>query len=47
MGKRAASAQGKTTPGSEVSGGKHLKWSDKDKEAQRSPAVIARDFLED
>ena len=40
MNKRAASAQGETTPGYEVSGGKCLRRSDPDEEAQKSPIVI-------
>ena len=43
MRKRAASAQGETTPASKVSGGKRLKWSSPDEEAQRSLVVIVEE----
>ena len=45
MCKRVASAQGKTTPGSEVSGGKSPKRSFQDKEAHRSPTIVTVDSL--
>ena len=40
MRKRAASAQGETSLGSEVLGGKRPKLSSPNKEAQKSPTVI-------
>ena len=43
---RAASAQGETTPGFEVFGGKRPKRSSSDEEAQKSLAVITVDSLE-
>ena len=43
MRKRAVSAQGEITPGFELSGGKRLKWSGPDEEAQRSPVVVIVD----
>ena len=43
MRKRAVSAQGKTTPDSEVSGGNRPKLSGLDEEAQKSLAVITVD----
>ena len=46
MNKRAVSAQGETTPDSEVPGSKHPKWSGPDKEAQKSPIVITVDSPE-
>ena len=46
MCKRAASAQGETTPGSEVSGGKHPKRFGPDEEAQKSSPVIIVDSPE-
>ena len=39
----ASGAQGETTPGSEVSGGKCPKWSGLDEEAQKSLTVITVD----
>ena len=46
MCKLAASAQGETTLGSEVFGGKHLKRSGPDEEAQKNSSVITVDSLE-
>ena len=45
MRKRAVSAQGETTPDSEVSSGKRPKRSGQDKEAQKSLVVITVDSL--
>ena len=44
--KQAASAQGETTLGSEVSRGKRRKWSSPDEETQRSSTVIVVDSPE-
>ena len=44
--RRAASAQGETTPGFEVSGGKCPKRSGLDEEAWKSPTIIVVDSLE-
>ena len=44
--KRAASAQGETTPGSEVPGGKCLKRSGLNEEVQKISTVITSDSLE-
>ena len=41
--KRAVSAQGKTTPCSEVPGGKRSKRSGLDEEVQKSPTVVSLD----
>ena len=46
MRKLSTSTQGKTTPGFEVQGGKHLKWSSPDEEAQKSPILIIADSPE-
>ena len=46
MRKRATSAQGETTPGFEVSGGKCPKQSGPDEEAQKSMAIITMDSPE-
>ena len=46
MRKRVASAQGETTPDSDVPGGKRPKWSGPDEEAQKSPTVITVDSSE-
>ena len=46
MRKRAASAQGKTTPGLKVSSDKPSKWSGLDEEAQKSSIVIIMDSPE-
>ena len=46
MRKRAMSAQGETTPGSKVSGGKRPKQFSLDEKAQRSPVIIAMDSPE-
>ena len=46
MSKRAASAQGETTPSSKVSSGKRPKLSGPDEEARMRPAIIAVDSLE-
>ena len=46
MFKQAASAQGETTPGSEVPGSKHPKRSGLNEEVQNSPTVITSDSLE-
>ena len=43
MHKRAASAQGETTPGSKVCGEKRSRWSGPDEKAQKSPTVITMD----
>ena len=43
MRKWATSAQGETTPGSEVSGNKRPKRSDPNEEAQKSPTIITVD----
>ena len=40
MRKRATNAQGLTAPSAEVTGGKHLKLTDLDEEAHKSPTVI-------
>ena len=40
------SAQGETTPSSEVPSDKHPKWFSPDDEAQKSPDVITVDSLE-
>ena len=46
MRKRAASAQGETTPSFEVLGSKHLKRSSLNDEVQRSPTLVALDSPE-
>ena len=46
MRKQAASAQGKTTPGSEVPGCKRPKWSGLDEEVQKSSTVVTLDSPE-
>ena len=46
MHKRAASAHGETTPGSEVPGGKYSKRSGLDKEVQKSLTVVTLDSPE-
>ena len=46
MRKQAASAQGETTPNSEVLGGISLKWFGSDENAQKSMAVITVDSPE-
>ena len=46
MRKRATSAQGETTPGFEVPGGKRPKWSSLNEEIQKSLIVITSDSLE-
>ena len=46
MRKRPMSAQGETSPSSKVLGGKRLKWSSPDGEAQKSPTVITVDCPE-
>ena len=43
MRKRAARAQGETTPGSEVPSNKRPKWSVLNDEVQRSPTVVTLD----
>ena len=42
----ATSDQGETTPGSEVSGGKHFRWSSPNEEVEKSPSVISLDSPE-
>ena len=41
MHKRATSAQGETTPDSEVPGGKRSKWYSLDEEVQKSSTIVA------